>query len=162
MFAALQLAPLLYPGDVTFTYQGRLFGLHMFQGKMLCKVSVTEKFRDEPDRTLDMRWDLPVAAPQNHLARHTRASLTAREILESGGGTGSRESCDPVVYFDRAQALCRELPLQDPDFRDLDLHMAIGSRVSPRLRPLIATDDFCSKRLRYNLILPNDWLLPAR
>jgi hypothetical protein len=133
VFAALQLVPFLYPGGVSWTSQGRLFSLHMFEGRSSCRISATEKFKNRPARMVELfRRDLPM-----------------------------RDICDPLVYFNEAQRICRELPAQDPDFVDLDLKMVISKRMSPTWRPLVDTDDFCSKHLRYNPFLPNDWILPV-
>jgi hypothetical protein len=133
VFAALQLVPLLYPGDAAWTAQGRLFSLHMFEGRSNCQVWATEKFKDRAEQLVDL----------------FRRDLMLREI------------CDPLVFFNGAQAICRDLPRQDPAFVDLDLKMVISKRMSPAWRALIDTQDFCSKHLRYNAFLPNDWILPV-
>ncbi len=126
VFAAMQLVPLLYPGSVSWTSQGRLFSLHMFEGRSSCRISATEKFKSQPARIVELfRRDLP-----------------------------TRDICDPLVYFNEAQRICRDLPAQDPDFVDLDLKMIISKKMSPAWRPLVDTDDFCSKHLRYNPFLP--------
>ena len=134
VFAALQLSPLLYPGDPDWTDQGRLVALHMFTGRSQCRVLATEKFKTGAAKTVDL----------------FRRDLTPNM------------NCDPLVYFNEAQRICRQLPGQDPDFVDLDLRMDVSKTVSPASRPLIATDDFCAKHIRYNAFLPNDWILPAR
>ena len=134
VFAAFQLVPFLYPGDTSWTSQGRLFSLHMFSGRSSCRIWATEKFNNQAPRKVDLfRRDLVV-----------------------------REQCDPLVYFNEAQRICRELPKEDPDFVDLDLQMTISKRTSPAWRPLIETDDFCSKHVRYHAFLPNDWILPVK
>jgi hypothetical protein len=101
VFAALQLVPLLYPGDAAWTAQGRLFSLHMFEGRSNCQVWATEKFKDRAAQRVDL----------------FRRDLMVREI------------CDPLVFFNGAQAICRELPRQDPGFVDLDLKMLISKRM---------------------------------
>jgi len=133
LFAALQLVPLLYPGDAAWTAQGRLLSLHMFEGRSTCRVWATEKFKSRPAGKVDLfRKDLTV-----------------------------RDRCNPLVYFNEAQRICRDLPGQDPDFVDLDLKMIISKPMSPAWRPLVDTADFCSKHLRYNAFMPNDWILPV-
>jgi hypothetical protein len=133
VFAALQLAPLLYPGDPDWTDQGRLVALHMLTGRSQCRISATENFKSRPAETADLY----------------RRDLSPNMV------------CDPLVYFNEAQRICRQLPGKDPDFVDLDLKMDIAKTVSPAWRSLIDTDDFCSKHLRYNAFLPNGWILPV-
>jgi hypothetical protein len=134
VFAGLQFVPMLYPGDAAWTSQGRLFSLHMFEGESMCQVRATEKFKTRAAEKVD---------------------LFRRDLLV-------RDRCDPLVYFNEAQRICRDLPVQDPDFVDLDLRMIISKRRWPAWRPLIETDDFCSKHLRYDAFRANDWILPLK
>jgi hypothetical protein len=39
--------------------------------------------------------------------------------------------------------------------------MLISKKLSPAWRPLVETADLCSKHLRYNAFMPNDWILPV-
>jgi hypothetical protein len=134
VFAALQFVPFLYRGDPAWTAQGRLFTLHMFEGRSNCRVWATEKFSDRSARDVNL----------------FRKDLFPREM------------CDPLVYFNGAQGICRDLPQHDPGFLDLDLHMSMSKRTSPAWRPLVEVQDFCSKHVHYNALLPNDWILPLR
>jgi hypothetical protein len=106
----------------------------MFEGRSYCRIWATEKFANGTTRDVD---------------------LFRKDVFP-------REMCDPLVYFNGAQAICRDLPLGDPTFLDLDLHMLVSKKTSPAWRPLVEVEDFCSKHLRYNALLPNDWILPVR
>lgn len=79
VFGSLQLLPLAFKGDHTLTGQGRIFALHMFEARQDCEVFVRIH---QPDGSVTVRdLKLPQLPP--------------------------RVVCDPVVYFNRAQNLCR-------------------------------------------------------
>lgn len=85
-FSALQLVPWAFPGDRAITGEGRLFALHMFDGRTVC-AGYAEI--EGPD------------------GRRTRKDLTVP--------LGTRTMCDPIVFYNRARNLCRRGDLRDLD-----------------------------------------------
>lgn len=80
-FSALQIAPLLFPGDRVLTGEGRLFALHMFDARVTCEGMAILKKKDG-----------------------TRRSVRTAPFGET------RTACDPIVSWNLARNLCRALP----------------------------------------------------
>lgn len=80
LYAAAQIAPRLFPGDVALTGEGRFFALNMLDAKSQCSLLIINK--------------------QGNV--HTeRATLLH--------GLGVRIRCEPLVYFNVAHGMCRKL-----------------------------------------------------
>jgi len=129
IFALCQLVPYLYPGDKALTGQGRLFALHMFEARQECDVSATIHRTFGPDTTIDLKMY----------------------------GFPPRTICDPVVYFDRAQNMCRGRS-EDPTLGDLDLRMNAKRATDSSLTLVIDAPHFCSSAYTFNLVRGNDWM----
>jgi hypothetical protein len=129
-FLALQFVPALYRGDSTLTGQGRVFALHMFEARQQCEVIATPA--------------TPGAAPRSLKLDH----LSPRMV------------CDPLVYFNRAQNLCRTERGADPAF-DLHLMMRARRKTDPSFTTIIDEPNFCSGQHEYVLFGNNRWLQAA-
>lgn len=129
-FLALQFVPDLYLGDSTLTGQGRVFALHMFEARQQCEVFATPA--------------TPGAAPRGLKLDH----LSPRMV------------CDPLVYFNRAQNLCRTERGADPAF-DLHLMMRSKRKTDPSFTTIIDEPNFCSGQHEYVLFGNNRWLQAA-
>jgi hypothetical protein len=81
LFAICQLVPFLYRGDRALTGQGRIFALHMFEARQICKVIVTTTDGKGNSVVEDIRDD----------------ALPPRMI------------CDPIVYYSRIRDRCRAI-----------------------------------------------------
>jgi hypothetical protein len=80
LYAAAQLAPHLFPGDVALTGEGRIFALNMLDAKSECSVSLI-----------------------------TTEGSAHTEHATLRPGLGVRTRCDPIVYFAGARGLCQAL-----------------------------------------------------
>ena len=69
-----------------------------------------------------------------------------------------RIACDPIVYFDLAQANCRKYA-QDERFVDFDLHLRSRRTSDDEFRTVIDVKNFCSANLHYDMWRPNSWIL---
>jgi len=126
----LQLVPLLYPGEAAVTGEGRMFALHMFDAAVRCEASVVLK---RPDGTREQRkLDRPLP---------------------------SRIRCDPIVFLNQAQALCRS-PERGKSFVDFDLQVDARKSTDSAMRPLIALEDVCAIAPTYEIWRHNWWINP--
>ncbi|HUG38129.1 MAG TPA: hypothetical protein VML54_14320, partial [Candidatus Limnocylindrales bacterium] len=129
-FSLLQLTPHAFPGDRAITGEGRLYALHMFDARTTCVGHATLRGAD---------------------GAATRRDLTL--------GLDTRIACDPLVFYNRAQNLCRASGAMRPPFQDLDLFLWARRATDPELRPVIAIEGFCSRGIRYNPFWHNHWIL---
>lgn len=128
IFAVFQLAPLAYKGDHVFTGQGRILALHMFQARYECEVVARVRYED--GRLESRNLKMPLLPP--------------------------RTVCDPVVYFSRAQYLCRSKGYYGID--DLDLSMRIRRIGDAQFVDVVDADDFCAAQHEYRILWPNSWM----
>ncbi|HXT69959.1 MAG TPA: hypothetical protein VN700_09405 [Vicinamibacterales bacterium] len=128
-FAAFQLAPHLYRGDPALTGQGRALALHMFQARQICEITGIVHWRDRPPTEIDLR--MPTLPP--------------------------RTICDPIVYFNRIQNICRSRR-DDPAFIDVDFIMKVRRTTDPSFRTVVDEAMFCGKNYRYSPVFDNKWL----
>jgi len=128
VFAALQMVPLAYRGDHVLTGQGRVFALHMFQARQDCEVVARIEYENGSLHTRNLRL----------------AQLPPRSV------------CDPVVYFNRAQNICRER--QQEGIKDLDLLMRVKRRTDPTFVTVVDEIRFCAKNHQYRLFENNLWI----
>ena len=127
VFAALQALPLLYPGDPAVTGEGRLFALHMFDAPIECRGTAT---------------------------LHRTGGT---EQVELSTVVPARIRCDPIVYWNLANGLCRR-NAASPDFQDLDLELRSKRPRDEALRPVVAVESFCRTRPGYDLWRHNAWI----
>lgn len=130
MFAVLQSLPYAFPGNQTFTGEGRLFALHMFDAPLECRAWVTIHFED--------------GTKQEH-------ALRTRELSQ-------RIKCDPNVYFSLGKSLCRRIA-SHPDATSMDLHLETRRASEKEFISVIEQVDFCGSDLHYDLWRPNAWIL---
>jgi len=128
VFAAVQALPLLYPGDPAVTGEGRLFALHMFDAPIECRGTAT---------------------------LHRAGGRT--EQVELSTVVPARIRCDPIVYWNLANGLCRR-NAGSPDFQDLDLDLRSKRPTDDALRPVVTVDAFCRTRPSYDLWRHNAWI----
>lgn len=128
-FGAFQMAPRLYRGDHVLTGQGRVFALHMFEARQVCEIEVTLHYANGQRATVDLQ----------------RRELAPRMI------------CDPVIYFNRVQNLCRS---RRPGgaLRDLDVTMKARRTTDAAFTVVIDERAFCSQAHSYSLLANNRWL----
>lgn len=129
IFAAFQLAPLAYRGDPALTGQGRTLALHMFQARQICEITGTLHWTDRAPITIDLR--LPTLPP--------------------------RTICDPVVYFNRIQNICRSRH-DNPALLDVDFLMRVRRTTDASFRTIVDEAMFCAKNYTYSPVLDNKWL----
>lgn len=129
-FLALQFVPDLYRGDSTLTGQGRVSALHMFEARQHCEVIATPA--------------TPGAAPRSLKLDH----LSPRMV------------CDPLVYFNRAQNLCRSERAAAPSF-DLHLLMRAKRKTDSSFTTIIDEPSFCAGQHECVLFGNNRWLQAA-
>ena len=126
----LQLVPLLYPGQSAVTGEGRMFALHMFDAAVHCDASIVLQ---RPDGSRERRaFDRPLP---------------------------SRIRCDPIVFLNHAQALCRSRE-HGTTFVDFDLHVDAKKATDAAMRPLIALHDVCATAPTYDVWRHNGWINP--
>jgi len=126
-FGALQMIPHMYSGDSILTGQGRVFALHMFEARQDCRV-----YASVAGAPVGSDIDLRVE------------SLSPRLI------------CDPIVYFNRAQNLCRAGRKSDPRF-DFRLTMRSKRRTEARFTTIIDETQFCASEHEYSILMNNLW-----
>lgn len=124
-YAAAQLAPLVYPGDTALTGEGRLFALNMLDARSECALEI-----------VTTRGNL-----------HTEHATLAPNL-------GVRIRCEPLVYFDLAKGLCRDLPPGS----DLDVSLVARRTTDTHYRSLMSITQFCSRDLDYDVWHHNDWI----
>jgi hypothetical protein len=85
------------------------------------------------------------------------AMLVSGERLDLKVPLSPRMICDPVVYFSRAQNLCRTRRASDPAF---DLHLIMRSKrtTDPAFQTIIDAQAFCAAEHTYRVFGNNDWL----
>jgi len=124
-YAAAQIAPMLYPGDSALTGEGRLFALNMLDARSECS--------------------LMMVTTQGNV--HTERAAIAP-------GLGVRIRCEPLVYFNIAKGICRELG----DTGELDVGLVARRTTDTRYRSLVSVPDFCRRDLDYDVWHHNDWI----
>lgn len=127
-FSLLQLAPHAYRGDPALTGQGRMFALHMFDAKVLCKAGVVLHDKNGKSTPLLMGSRLP-----------------------------RRVACDPLVYFHFAKTICRR-KAADPSFDDLDLMLHSRRATQAGATEVIFVERFCAANLSYDTLKSNAWI----
>lgn len=133
IFGVLQIAPSLFRGDSVLTGQGRLVALHMFEARQVCEV---------------------IARPS--------AGVSTAPIDLKVRSLPPRMVCDPVVYFNRAQNMCRERRRLEPTF-DMHLIMRAKRTTDPEFKTIIDESNYCSAEHRYQIFKNNAWLhYPSR
>jgi hypothetical protein len=85
------------------------------------------------------------------------ATLASGERLDLKVPLSPRMICDPVVYFSRAQNLCRTRRASDPTF---DLHLVMRSKrtTDPAFQTIIDAPAFCAAGHTHRVFGKNDWL----
>ena len=129
-FSLLQLWPAFIPGDSSVTGEGRIFGVHMFDARLECEAYAVLKRGPGETKKIDLKSSM-----------------------------ATRIQCDPLVYFDRAKALCR---LRQPHqgFTDFDLFLNSKKQTEAELRPVIAIENFCATDPDYKIWRHNPWIKP--
>jgi hypothetical protein len=130
-FCALQLIPRFISSDSAMSGEGRLWALHMFDGRIDCRSSLMVKLPDG-----------------------------RRALWPPPRDTDVRTSCDPILFWNHARNACRQRPDAHADF-DLEVwarHRSDGPGVERRL---IYLETFCSSDPRYSLLRHNRWIFPG-
>jgi hypothetical protein len=128
VFAAFQLVPYAYDGDADLTGQGRVFALHMFEARQVCDVTATLTRVNGTTTAQDLKLH----------------RLPARVI------------CDPVVYFNRAQNICRNRNALG--VVDLRLTMRSKRTTDTAFTTIIDQPMFCAGRFSYAVLGENAWM----
>jgi hypothetical protein len=129
LFALFQVIPFLYRGDVTLNGQGRMFALHMFEARQVCEVSATLHYLNRQPVTIDL----------------TLANLPPRMI------------CDPIVYYDRIENICRAAS-SNLELQAVDFVMKVKRTTDQAFTTIIAEPSFCSPHRQYSLFANNSWI----
>ena len=127
LFAFLQSIRFAYAGDPALTGQGRLWALHMFEARQVCTISATLHYTDGSTEVRDLKMRLP-----------------------------PRTVCDPIVYYNRVQNICRER-LQD-HVVNVDFRMESRRTTDSTLHTVVSTSSFCGPERNYAIFRNNDWL----
>jgi hypothetical protein len=128
LFSLLQLVPRAIPGDEALTGEGRVFAIHMFDARVVCRGAITVRFADRPA----VRFEIP--------------NVEATRIR-----------CDPAVYFSQARRRCWE-NRDAPGFIDVDLFMESRRQTEDRLETVVDEPDFCARAPTYTMLWRNDWI----
>lgn len=128
MFSLLQILPYVQSTDPSLTGQARVVALHMFEARQRCDVSATLLYENGTRQQADLKM----------------GSLPERLI------------CDPVVYFSRAQNICRSRSARG--LTDLELTMRVGRSTDESLQTIIDESAFCSGEHTYSVFGTNKWL----
>jgi len=129
-FVGLQLIPRLVSDDPALSGEGRLWALHMFDGRIEC------------------RGQLTLTHPDGH--REPWPMLFTSE---------ARTACDPIVFWGHARNACRARTEPDADF-DLLVLARHASDPAGVERRLIDVHDFCRADPPYHVLRHNPWILP--
>ncbi|HYC56208.1 MAG TPA: hypothetical protein VEL28_14835 [Candidatus Binatia bacterium] len=134
VFAFLQIAHHLFPGDTAITGEGRLFALHMLDASVACRGRAIEHRRDGSSRERTLSTVVPV-----------------------------RIHCDPIVFWNLARELCRR-GSADPQFANLDFLVQSRRTAQPptELRTVVSIEDFCTSGTTYEVWRHNAWILPVQ
>jgi len=133
LFSLLQVVPWLFPGDTAITGEGRLFALHMFDAKVLCR-----------------------GRAMVHMTNGEIVELPLQPRV------GQRIRCDPVVYLGLANTLCRRSCREKGRCTDLDLLLSSRRSTEVAMQPVIDVKNFCRSGVTYDLWRPNAWILKGR
>ncbi len=128
----LQLTPHLYSGDPAITGEGRLLGLHMFDARVHCDGYAVVRTVTGEERSV---------RPERSFRRSVRMR------------------CDPNIYINFAINLCGRVL---PDFgrvSELDLRLTSRKATDGTWHEVIDHESFCTHPLRFNALLPNDWMV---
>ena len=128
IFILLQIIPISIKGDESLTGEGRLFALNMFDANTDCSSQTVLKFKNS---TIESNFS------KNWLA--------------------VRIHCDPYIYFNRTQKLCRFYKKRE-DFIDIDLILLSKIKTSLNYTKVIDEKNFCSKNLSYSTWRKNKWI----
>lgn len=128
LFSLLQLMPKIMPGDEAVTGEGRLYAIHMFDARTVCRGAITARYGDEEV----MLVEIP--------------SLDTPRIR-----------CDPAVYFSIARRNCWERR-DDPAFDDLDLLLQSRRQTEAEMRTVVDIRSFCAEEPTYRMLWPNRWI----
>jgi hypothetical protein len=74
------------------------------------------------------------------------------------GALATRIHCDPIVYLDRARALCGQIRHAGATAIDVDLELDSKRTSDARFRPVLRLRHFCSDPPRYNPFGFNAWI----
>jgi len=129
LFSSCQLMPYFYHGRKSLTGQGRLFALHMFESRPLCEVHAVIHYKERAPETVD---------------------LLMRQLPP-------RAICDPIVYYDRVNNLCRSLG-GEPGFADADFIMRSKLTTDKIMTTIVDDTSFCSHHEAYRIFSNNGWI----
>src|SRR5581483_679718 len=118
----------LYRGDSVLTGQGRIFTLYMFQSHEVCDVTALLHFSSGRTATVDLKME----------------ELPPRIV------------CDPIVYYDRIQNLCRSGA--ETGLTNADLFMRVRRSTEAGYRTVIDESKFCNPVHRYSILHDNPWI----
>ncbi|HSA59028.1 MAG TPA: hypothetical protein VLJ37_05015 [bacterium] len=129
LFSLAQLVPHFMPGDSALTGEGRLFGVHMFDALVQCEAYAVLRRPDGSSARMNLYK--PMAA---------------------------RIHCDPIVYWNRARALCRS-PEHGTRFTDFDLVLDSRRSTQTAATPVIRLENYCASNPAYRTWRHNEWIL---
>ncbi|HEX5035828.1 MAG TPA: hypothetical protein VFX30_01570 [bacterium] len=128
VFSLAQLVPYAMPGDSALTGEGRIFGVHMFDALVQCEAYALLKETAGTERKLNLHRNW-----------------------------AARIHCDPVVYWNRARALCRSEG-RGTVFKDFDLILNARRSTETELKPVLAVENFCATDPAYRVWRHNEWI----
>ncbi len=134
VYTAAQVAPKLFPGDSAITGEGRIFAINMMDARVECD--------------------------QFELARMTVGGhAVIEETSERHTNVGVRIKCDPIRFWNIAQAQCREHALLGDGAR-IDVYLDARRTTETNYRSVFAVEDFCQNAPHFDIWSHNDWLEP--
>lgn len=128
VFSAAQLVPYMMPGDSALTGEGRMFGVHMFDALIQCEATALLRKSDGTTAKRDLYRPM---APRTH--------------------------CDPIVYWNRANALCRSNE-KGRDFSDFDLLLRSRKTSQGQMAVVIDLKNYCASSPAYRVWRHNEWI----
>lgn len=134
VFTLLQLIPVFMSKDSSITGEGRLFSLHMFDAKVICRWGINLRFL-QGDRYANFGND---------------------EVP-----TVVRVRCDPIVVYELAKRQCEKYQFTN-GFVDLNIYLVSRKSSDKGDQVVINFHDFCRLRPNYRVLSKNLWILPQQ
>ena len=129
LFSAAQVKSHVVPGDSALTGEGRLFAVHMFDALVQCEATALVKTVDGRAKRVNLFRPLP-----------------------------ARIRCDPLIYWNRANQLCRQLKASGVG-GDLDLTLRSRRSSDPEMTPVLDVRRYCALAPAYSIWFHNPWIL---
>lgn len=133
LFAVINIYPHFLSGEAALTGNGRMLGLNMLDVMPTCRHNMFLRYKKSGGELETVEWTnaLPSLA--------------------------TRIKCDPIVFWNLANNLCRS-ESENKEFVNLDMALIAKRQTDPAYRRIFAVRDFCTKGSAPNIFLPTPWV----